>query len=140
MPEIAAELIGKIKAAAQSHSVTVRPVGPNSRAVKRPRSMPKRPPDADHRHRRFHRRAECPAVSFSRNCRRIFPGAIVVVQHMPEGFTEMFARRLDEICAIRVKEAQSGDLLLAGRVLDLPRQPAPESQAAAAGRCRGSER
>ena len=49
-----------------------------------------------------------------------FPGTIVVVQHMPEGFTEMFARRLDEICAISVKEAQSGDVLLAGRVLICP--------------------
>src|ERR1700737_1911378 len=39
---------------------------------------------------------------------------------MPEGFTEMFARRLDEICAVRVKEAQSGDVLLAGRVLICP--------------------
>jgi two-component system chemotaxis response regulator CheB len=32
----------------------------------------------------------------------------------------MFARRLDEICAISVKEAQSGDLLLAGRALVCP--------------------
>lgn len=49
-----------------------------------------------------------------------FPGCLVVVQHMPEGFTEMFARRLDESCAIEVKEAQSGDLLLAGRALICP--------------------
>jgi len=49
-----------------------------------------------------------------------FPGTIVVVQHMPEGFTEMFARRLDESCAIDVKEAQSGDLLIAGRALICP--------------------
>jgi two-component system chemotaxis response regulator CheB len=49
-----------------------------------------------------------------------FPGAIVVVQHMPEGFTEMFARRLDELCSLRVKEAQSGDILQAGRVLICP--------------------
>jgi two-component system, chemotaxis family, protein-glutamate methylesterase/glutaminase len=49
-----------------------------------------------------------------------FPGCIVVVQHMPEGFTEMFARRLHEACALEVKEAQSGDLLLAGRVLICP--------------------
>ncbi|MFZ0759058.1 MAG: chemotaxis response regulator protein-glutamate methylesterase [Candidatus Sulfotelmatobacter sp.] len=49
-----------------------------------------------------------------------FPGAIVVVQHMPEGFTEMFARRLDEVCSLRVKEAQSGDVLQAGRVLICP--------------------
>jgi two-component system chemotaxis response regulator CheB len=49
-----------------------------------------------------------------------FPATIVVVQHMPEGFTDMFARRLDEICPLRVKEAQSGDLLQAGRVLICP--------------------
>jgi two-component system chemotaxis response regulator CheB len=49
-----------------------------------------------------------------------FPGAIVIVQHMPEGFTEMFARRLDELCSLRVKEAQSGDTLQAGRVLVCP--------------------
>jgi two-component system chemotaxis response regulator CheB len=49
-----------------------------------------------------------------------FPGSIVVVQHMPEGFTEMFSRRLDESCAIDVKEAQSGDLLIAGRALVCP--------------------
>jgi len=49
-----------------------------------------------------------------------FPGCLLVVQHMPEGFTDMFARRLDESCAIEVKEARSGDLLLAGRALICP--------------------
>lgn len=49
-----------------------------------------------------------------------FPGAITVVQHMPDGFTDMFARRLDEVCPLRVKEAQSGDLLQTGRVLICP--------------------
>jgi len=49
-----------------------------------------------------------------------FPGTIVVVQHMPDGFTDMFARRLDEVCPLRVKEAVSGDLLLPGRVLICP--------------------
>jgi len=49
-----------------------------------------------------------------------FPASIVVVQHMPEGFTEMFANRLDECCALDVHEAHSGDLLLAGRVLICP--------------------
>jgi two-component system, chemotaxis family, protein-glutamate methylesterase/glutaminase len=39
---------------------------------------------------------------------------------MPEGFTEMFAKRLDECCALEVQEARSGDLLLAGRVLICP--------------------
>ena len=49
-----------------------------------------------------------------------FSGTILLVQHMPEGFTEMFARRLDECCALEVQEARSGDLLLAGRVLVCP--------------------
>lgn len=49
-----------------------------------------------------------------------FPGSIVIVQHMPEGFTDMFSRRLNECCAIDVKEAQSGDLLIAGRALICP--------------------
>jgi len=49
-----------------------------------------------------------------------FPGTILLVQHMPEGFTEMFARRLDECSALQVKEAQSGDLLLPGRALVCP--------------------
>ena len=49
-----------------------------------------------------------------------FPSTFVVVQHMPEGFTEMFSRRLDECCALDVQEAKSGDLLLAGRVLICP--------------------
>jgi two-component system, chemotaxis family, protein-glutamate methylesterase/glutaminase len=49
-----------------------------------------------------------------------FPASILIVQHMPEGFTEMFAKRLDECCALEVQEARSGDLLVAGRVLICP--------------------
>jgi len=49
-----------------------------------------------------------------------FSASVLLVQHMPEGFTEMFARRLDECCALDVQEARSGDLLLAGRVLVCP--------------------
>jgi two-component system, chemotaxis family, protein-glutamate methylesterase/glutaminase len=49
-----------------------------------------------------------------------FPGCIVIVQHMPEGFTDMFARRLDECSAIRVSEARSGDFLMAGHAYVCP--------------------
>jgi two-component system chemotaxis response regulator CheB len=49
-----------------------------------------------------------------------FPAAILVVQHMPAGFTGTFARRLNDCCAMEVKEAQSGDLVAAGRVLICP--------------------
>ncbi len=47
------------------------------------------------------------------------PG-IVIVQHMPEKFTEAFARRLDTLCAVEVKEAADGDAVLRGRVLIAP--------------------
>lgn len=49
-----------------------------------------------------------------------FAACTLIVQHMPEGFTEMFAKRLDECCALDVHEARSGDLLVAGRVLICP--------------------
>jgi two-component system chemotaxis response regulator CheB len=47
------------------------------------------------------------------------PG-IVIVQHMPEKFTAAFARRLDTLCAMEVKEAADGDTVLRGRVLIAP--------------------
>ncbi len=45
---------------------------------------------------------------------------VVVVQHMPAGFTEDFAASLDRICPLDVKEAADGDLLKPGRVLIAP--------------------
>jgi two-component system chemotaxis response regulator CheB len=47
------------------------------------------------------------------------PG-IVAVQHMPEKFTNAFARRLDGSCQLAVKEAEDGDLVMPGRVLIAP--------------------
>lgn len=47
------------------------------------------------------------------------PG-IVIVQHMPERFTEAFARRLNGLCKVEVKEAADGDTVLRGRVLIAP--------------------
>lgn len=45
---------------------------------------------------------------------------IVVVQHMPEKFTAMFAERLNGLCEIEVREAQDGDRVLTGRALIAP--------------------
>src|SRR5581483_2821308 len=47
------------------------------------------------------------------------PG-IVIVQHMPEHFTAAFARRLNELCRIEVKEAADGDRMTEGRALIAP--------------------
>lgn len=119
MPEIARELIAKIKAAAQSRGV------PISAAPVTVAPANKLGPDTKKQPTRV------VAIGVSTGgpqalqyvlpqLPKDFPGAILIVQHMPEGFTEMFSRRLDEICAIAVKEAQSGDLLLAGRALVCP--------------------
>jgi two-component system chemotaxis response regulator CheB len=45
---------------------------------------------------------------------------ILVVQHMPKGFTKKFAERLDDNCEINVKEAQNGDLITEGTALVAP--------------------
>ena len=42
---------------------------------------------------------------------------ILVVQHMPPGFTAEFAKSLDRVCPLEVKEAADGDVVKAGRVL-----------------------
>jgi len=42
---------------------------------------------------------------------------VVVVQHMPPGFTNEFAKSLDRICPLNVKEAEEGDAILPGRIL-----------------------
>ncbi len=47
------------------------------------------------------------------------PG-MVVVQHMPAGFTAAFARRLDTLSRVEVKEAAPGDAVVPGRVLIAP--------------------
>ncbi|MEW6514906.1 MAG: chemotaxis response regulator protein-glutamate methylesterase [Pseudomonadota bacterium] len=45
---------------------------------------------------------------------------IVIVQHMPEKFTAMFADRLNSLCALEVREACDGDRVLPGRALIAP--------------------
>lgn len=50
---------------------------------------------------------------------RTSPG-LVIVQHMPEKFTALFAKRLDGLCEIDVREAVSGDRILPGLALIAP--------------------
>lgn len=49
----------------------------------------------------------------------IAPG-VVIVQHMPAGFTRAFAERLNMLCLMEVKEAESGDRIMPGRILIAP--------------------
>ncbi len=118
MPEIAGELIEKIHAAAQSVGVQEQFLPEETRDPHPGKLRPVAPT-----------RIIAIGVStggpnalqyiFS-HLSEDFAGSILVVQHMPDGFTELFARRLDESCPIRVKEAQNGDLLVAGRALICP--------------------
>lgn len=120
MDEIAEDLIRKIKIAAKTKGRSAaRPALADRPKPQKPLSRPRRDPT----------RVVAIGVSTGgpyalqyllSQLPGDFPGAIVIVQHMPEGFTEMFARRLNECCAIDVKEAQSGDLLIAGRALVCP--------------------
>ena len=118
MHEVARELIYKIQAAAQSGSVHPKHLQKELRGKTTRKQNPAAP-------------SRIIAIGVSTGGPNAlqylfsqlpadFSGSILVVQHMPEGFTEMFARRLDETCRIRVKQAQSGDLLVAGRALICP--------------------
>jgi two-component system chemotaxis response regulator CheB len=120
MEGIAEELIGKIKAAAGRGGPT-----PTMEFIVEPRKVVKTVPRPATRPNKIiaigistggpnalqYLLAQLPAD---------FPAAILIVQHMPEGFTHMFAHRLNESCFIDVKEAESGDMLVAGRALVCP--------------------
>lgn len=120
MPEIARELISKIKAAAQSRRVSITQLPDSQKPSPKTTTLDTKT-----------QATRIVAIGVSTGgpqalqyvlpqLPKNFPGTILIVQHMPEGFTEMFSRRLEEICAITVKEVQSGDLLLAGRALICP--------------------
>jgi two-component system chemotaxis response regulator CheB len=49
-----------------------------------------------------------------------FPVPIVMVMHMPVGYTEMYAQKLNELCEIKVSEAREGSLITPGTVLLAP--------------------
>ncbi|CAK0748613.1 Protein-glutamate methylesterase/protein-glutamine glutaminase 2 [Gammaproteobacteria bacterium] len=49
-----------------------------------------------------------------------FPLPLLLIQHMPATFTPTFAARLDQLCQVRVREAQDGDILTRGTALLAP--------------------
>lgn len=49
-----------------------------------------------------------------------FPSGILIVQHMPPGFTKSLAERLNSLSAIRIKEAEHGDVIRPGLALIAP--------------------
>ncbi len=49
-----------------------------------------------------------------------FPGAVVLVQHMPGTFTQQFSQQLAEVSQIRVKEAEAGEIIAPGQLYLCP--------------------
>jgi len=119
--EHAEELVSKVKAAAQARVNRHRPARPAEAGIASSRtSQPGM----------FHTTDKLVAIGASTGGTEALvhfltalpansPG-MLVVQHMPAGFTRSFAGRLDSLCRVRVKEAQDGDRLLAGHVLLAP--------------------
>jgi two-component system chemotaxis response regulator CheB len=121
--EMAAELIGKIKAAASAKLGPARPEGaaaPAHPAVRLAR--PVAPPAGG--------AARLIAIGASTGGTQAIQAVltrlpenippIVIVQHMPPGFTLTFSERLNSLCAFAVKEAAHGDAVQPGRALVAP--------------------
>src|SRR5204862_1299872 len=51
---------------------------------------------------------------------RDFQAAVLLIQHMPGNFTTQFSKQLAEICPMRVKEAEAGEILSAGNLYVCP--------------------
>jgi two-component system, chemotaxis family, protein-glutamate methylesterase/glutaminase len=121
--ELADEILAKVKAAARSKPLARRPQPAPSAAA--PRAPGPAPGGA--LLRSTHGVAVIGASTGGTEALRELlcalppdsPG-IAIVQHMPEHFTAAFARRLDGLCRVRVKEAADGDAVLPGHVLIAP--------------------
>lgn len=115
--QMAGELLSKVKAAARTRPITF--------AKEIPKAAPKKMPGQGSKTGRL------VAIGASSGgphaLRYLLPrlsvnldAGIVIVQHMPESFTTMLAYWLNEICELEVKEAESGDLAVPGKVLIAP--------------------
>jgi two-component system chemotaxis response regulator CheB len=124
MGEISAELIEKVKGAA--HARVRRPVSakmprvtPSSAALPARRALGRRKASATV----VAIGASTGGTTALRTLLAQLPAdapGIVIVQHMPERFTQRFADHLDQLCAIHVREAADGDSIVCGQALIAP--------------------
>jgi two-component system chemotaxis response regulator CheB len=118
---LAAELCAKVKAAAQARLQPRRPASPTAEPTVR-RSVPTATPFKG-THKVIAVGASTGGTEALRELLTALPPdapGVVVVQHMPEKFTQSFAQRLDGLCKVRVREARDGDRVLPGHVLIAP--------------------
>ena len=146
--DIAAELIGMVKAFGMAYrkrsgrldetdSAEPKPAAPGAGAPAKTIPKPKKGPRGryDNWPRIKPKRGPAPpeiiAIGVSTGgpnaLRKVFSNLspnlkvpIVVVQHMPPGFTTEFANSLNKVCPLQVKEAADGDLVKDGRILVAP--------------------
>jgi two-component system chemotaxis response regulator CheB len=119
--EMAEELISKIKGASRGKVVAANNRLPDSRAKRG--KAPSTPLGT-----RAHKVVAIGASSGGPHALRyLLPripadlnACLLIVQHMPESFTSMLARWLDEICELEVKEASEGDLIAPGKAFIAP--------------------
>jgi two-component system chemotaxis response regulator CheB len=119
LPEVAQEVIDKVKAAAMAR-VRTRPVIPGAVPA---RVRPAGPVALRTTQQILAVGASTGGTEALREFLTALPAdspGVVVVQHMPEHFTRAFADRLDGLCTVRVKEGEDGDRVLAGHVLIAP--------------------
>jgi len=123
--ESSAKLREAVKLAARAR---VRAHGPRSSVEKKLTADAIIPPPVESRVRPTTERIVCIGVSTGgteslRDVLEVLPRAcpgILIVQHMPQGFTAAFARRLDGLCDIAVKEAEDGEPVQSGTAYIAP--------------------
>jgi len=120
LPEMADELVSKIKAAARTNVLALSPPPPGTSVTKK--DWGAKPGKGQGRVIAIGASSGGPHA-----LRYLLPripadldAGIVIVQHMPESFTAMLAHWLNEICELEVKEAKAGDVAVPGKVLIAP--------------------
>jgi two-component system chemotaxis response regulator CheB len=120
LPEVADELVSKVKAAALARVRSRPAVGARAPA---PSAVPARPAGLRTTQQIVAVGASTGGTEALKDVLSALPAdrpALVIVQHMPEKFTRAFADRLDRLCTLGVKEAEDGDRVIAGHALIAP--------------------
>ncbi|HEX8186812.1 MAG TPA: chemotaxis response regulator protein-glutamate methylesterase [Pyrinomonadaceae bacterium] len=122
--EVSDELIQKVKAAAEIPMARVRVARPSPATAAAMTPAPDAPPAG-------RKLADVVVIGIStggpQGLKQLiprlpadFPAPVAMVMHMPVGYTEMYARKLDELSPLEVREAREGDALRAGSALLAP--------------------